>query len=194
MSFERYSCDYCYILSRWIYFYFWLHSHNKNSRDEAIYSIFLHFFADTNIWSREISVPDNKDIPYRYLICTIDPMTENVHVRRWETHLAPRIILAYTHDHRMTTNGMTVQPDVSASTSIAGTETKIDIDTFGDIAGVEKIDRGWLTTETVLQFKFIRNPFVLKQKLKNRLLFVKVWIRFHNFNWLAFLYENGVFF
>lgn len=49
-----------------------------------------------------------------------------------------------------------------------------EIDTFGDINGVEKIDRGWLTTETVFQFKFIRNPFILKQKLKNRLLYVKV--------------------
>lgn len=141
--------------------------------------IFISFFsplADTNIWSREISVPDNKDIPYRYLICTIDPMTENVHVRRWETHLVPRLVSAYTqHDHRIPTNGSTVPQDASASTSsVDMVETKNDIDTFGDIAGVEKIDRGWLTTETVYQFKFIRNPFVLKQKLKNRLLYVKV--------------------
>lgn len=131
-------------------------------------------FADTNIWSREISVPDNKDIPYRYLICTIDPMTENVHVRRWETHLVPRMVAVDTHDHRIVTNSSTVPLDASASTSSIGADAKRDIDTFGDIAGVEKIDRGWLTTETVYQFKFIRNPFVLKQKLKNRLLYVKV--------------------
>lgn len=138
--------------------------------------MFVFLSADTNIWSREISVPDNKDIPYRYLICTIDPMTENVHVRRWETHLVPRQVSAYTNDHRIAANGnaAAMPCDDSASTSVR-TETKhIDIDTFGDIAGVEKIDRGWLTTETVYQFKFIRNPFVLKQKLKNRLLYVKV--------------------
>lgn len=131
------------------------------------------YSADTNIWSREVCVPENKDIPYRYLICTVDPMTENVHVRRWETHLVPRLIPAYTHDHSVTANGSAGPQDVNASTS-SHVETKNDIDTFGDIAGMEKIDRGWLTTETVLQFKFIRNPFVLKQKLKNRLLYVKV--------------------
>lgn len=135
--------------------------------------MFIFYSADTNIWSREICVPDNKDIPYRYLICTVEPMTENVHVRRWETHLEPRLISAYTHDHRIAANGCAVPQDASASTS-SRVETKNDIDTYGDIAGVEKIDRGWLTTETVLQFKFIRNPFVLKQKLKNRLLYVKV--------------------
>lgn len=99
-------------------------------------------------------------------------MTENIHVRRWETHLVPRLVPVYTHDHRIPANGAPVPHDASASTS--STSANGDIDTFGDIAGVEKIDRGWLTTETVLQFKFIRNPFVLKQKLKNRLLYVKV--------------------
>lgn len=82
-------------------------------------------------------------------------------MKRWETHLTPRKISAYLVD----TIG---DGDTSKSSTIG------DIDTFGDINGVEKIDRGWLTTETVLQFKFMRNPFVLKQKLKNRLLFVKV--------------------
>lgn len=129
-------------------------------------------FSDSNIWSREICVPETKDIPYRYLVCTIEPMTENIHVRRWETHLVPRLISAYIHDG-IVANDTTVPLSASASTSVRS-ETRNDIDTFGDIAGVEKIDRGWLTTETVFQFKFVRNPFMLKQKLKNRLLYVKV--------------------
>lgn len=86
-------------------------------------------------------------------------------MRRWETHLEPRKISAD-------------QPSTSAIVpqELSPTSPKDvpDIDTFGDIAGVEKVDRGWLTTETVFQFKFIRNPFILKQKLKNRLLYVKV--------------------
>lgn len=117
--------------------------------------------SDSNVWSRDIVVPANKEIPYRYLVYAVDPATENIHVRRWETHLEPR----------------KASVDQS-STSTASSSPKVpDIDTFGDIAGVEKIDRGWLTTETVFQFKFIRNPFILKQKLKNRLLYVKVRIQ-----------------
>lgn len=94
-------------------------------------------------------------------------MTGNVHVRRWETHLIPRTISAY-HDERDT------QTASSSNTSDSTAFIKSGIDTFGDIHGVEKIDRGWLTTETIVQFKFIRNPFSIKQKLKNRLLYVKV--------------------
>lgn len=106
-------------------------------------------------------------------------MTENVHVRRWETHLIPRQISA---DHNEITqidsesspvaDAVPKQSNSPSSSSSKSSDTGID--TFGDINGVEKIDRGWLTTETVFQFKFIRNPFILKQKLKNRLLYVKV--------------------
>lgn len=87
-------------------------------------------------------------------------MTENVHVRRWETHLKPRQVSA---DH-----------DAQHTNDVRDGQASTDIDTFGDINGEEKIDRGWLTTETAFQFKFIHNPFTLKLKLKNRLLYVKV--------------------
>jgi glycerophosphocholine phosphodiesterase GPCPD1 len=48
------------------------------------------------------------------------------------------------------------------------------VETFGVVNGVEKIDKGWLTNETILQFKFFNNPFNLKERIKNRLLYVKV--------------------
>lgn len=118
------------------------------------------------MWSRDIYVPANQVIPYRYLICSVEPITENVHVRRWETHLEPRQILANPENDK--TTDTVPKPAGSPSTSAP------DMDTFGDINGLEKIDRGWLTTETVYQFKFIRNPFLLKQKLQHRLLYVKV--------------------
>ncbi|XP_031623352.1 glycerophosphocholine phosphodiesterase GPCPD1-like [Contarinia nasturtii] len=132
---------------------------------------------DTNIWSRDVYIPANKDVPYRYLICTVDPMTENIHVRRWETHLNPRQISA---DHGEVTEieskvspvAETAMPKPSSPSTSKNNVPEID--TFGDINGSEKIDRGWLTTETVFQFKFIRNPFILRQKLKNRLLYVKL--------------------
>ncbi|KAJ6648292.1 Glycerophosphocholine phosphodiesterase GPCPD1 [Pseudolycoriella hygida] len=89
------------------------------------------------------------DIKYRYFVCLLDNTTENIHVRRWETHLKPRQINAYD--------------EVTSVT-----------DTFGEIDGLLKVDCGWLTTETVIQFKFFNNPFHLKQKLRNRTLFVKL--------------------
>lgn len=110
----------------------------------------------------------------------MDPITENVHVRRWETHLNARQISA---DHGEVTqinseSSPVAEVSVPKQSSSPGSPSLKNgvpgIDTFGDINGLEKIDRGWLTTETMYQFKFIRNPFILKQKLKNRLLYVKV--------------------
>lgn len=53
-------------------------------------------------------------------------------------------------------------------------ESSSEIETFGVVDGVEKIDKGWLTNETILQFKFFNNPFHLKERIKNRMLYVKV--------------------
>lgn len=47
-------------------------------------------------------------------------------------------------------------------------------DIFGDVEGEEKIDRGWLTTESIVQLKFFNSPFALKQRMKSRLLYIKV--------------------
>lgn len=114
-------------------------------------------------------------MPYRYLICTLDTISGNIHVRRWETHLVPREVAAFPHDESIVSDGHDGTAADGDASNIRPRSTQApDIDTFGDIAGVEKIDRGWLTTETILQFKFIKNPFVLKQKLKNKLLYVKV--------------------
>lgn len=106
-------------------------------------------YLDTDIWSIEVSLPISKDIKYRYFVCSSDKVSEHIHIRRWETHLNPRQINAYD-------------------------EVTSVMDTFGEVKGLEKIDSGWLTTETIIQFKFFNNPFHLKQKLKNRIIFVKV--------------------
>lgn len=101
-------------------------------------------------------------------------MTENIHVRRWETHFKPRQICADPEKVTNTESEATSDSPSTSNSSRSPSSKAPDIDTFGDINGLEKIDRGWLTTETVYQFKFIRNPFILRQKLKNRLLYVKV--------------------
>lgn len=104
------------------------------------------------IWSVEVDIPCDVDVTYRYFIASIDPFhQECVYVRKWETHLKPRTIAK--EDDAQKNN---------------------DIETFGVVDGVEKIDKGWLSNETILQIKFINNPFNLKERMKNRLLFVKV--------------------
>lgn len=110
-------------------------------------------------------------VQYRYLICSIDPVTENVHVRRWETHLNPRQI-SVDHSEVKKIESKILQPISSQLTASKSNDSGID--TFGDVNGVETIDRGWLTTETLFVFKFINNPFFLEKKLKNRILYVKV--------------------
>lgn len=50
-----------------------------------------------------------------------------------------------------------------------------DPDKFGHHDGYMKIERGWLTDETVIQFKLFNNPIKLwKNKLQNRPIHVKV--------------------
>lgn len=85
------------------------------------------------------------------MICAVDSATEKLIVRRWETHLEPRVV-----------------PEI-----VENTTTSEDV--FGvNKDDVEKIDRGWLTSETLVQLKFFNAPFSWKQRMKRRLLFVKV--------------------
>lgn len=56
-----------------------------------------------------------------------------------------------------------------------GGDASGSFDTFGESNGLRKIDRGWLATETAIQFVFFKNPFMLnRDRLRNRHLFVKV--------------------
>ncbi|XP_062545257.1 glycerophosphocholine phosphodiesterase GPCPD1 [Armigeres subalbatus] len=110
--------------------------------------------GSTNIWYLEIDLPQDIVVFYRYLICSMDPISENVHVRRFETHTNPR----------------NIPKDGMPSSADEGKK----IDTLGDIDGSIKLDRGWLTSETIIQFKFFDNPFSVKERIKNRLLYVKI--------------------
>ncbi|GAB0098382.1 glycerophosphocholine phosphodiesterase GPCPD1 [Sergentomyia squamirostris] len=103
----------------------------------------------SDIWAAVVDIPSQRVISYRYLICAIDPATQCVHVRQWETHLTPRTIPA-------------------------STDTLESFDTFGDIGGMHKVDRGWLTNDTIFQFSFYNNPFMLTGKAKNKLIYVKL--------------------
>lgn len=100
-----------------------------------------------------MNVPLNTDITYRYFISANDPTVESLHVRKWETHLQPRKL----------------SPISGTSQAQAGC-----YDTFGEVNGWRKVDRGWLTTERAIQFVMFKNPFLLKDRIKNRQVFVKV--------------------
>lgn len=109
------------------------------------------FSSDSKIWNVIVNLPRNRVIEYRYLICVLDPITGKHIVRRWETHLKPRNIS---------------EPFEEC--------TKRSYDEFGIVNGLEKVDRGWLSSETIVQLKFFNAPFSWKQNLKPRLLYVKV--------------------
>uniref|UniRef100_A0A182Q6P8 GP-PDE domain-containing protein n=1 Tax=Anopheles farauti TaxID=69004 RepID=A0A182Q6P8_9DIPT len=116
--------------------------------------------GDGNIWRLETELPRDVSVKYRYLICSVDPTSGNVHVRRFETHIVPRQVPIDLADDEDTGAGKhRGQPK---------------IDTLGDIDGNIKLDKGWLTTETIVQFKFFDNPFSVKERIKNRLLYVKI--------------------
>lgn len=81
----------------------------------------------------------------------MDPVSEKPIVRRWETHIQPRQI-----------EELAEQPKSQA------------FEIFGELNQKQKVDRGWLSSETIVQLKFFNAPFSWKQRMKRRLLHVKI--------------------
>lgn len=98
------------------------------------------------LWVATVSVPDCCDFDYRYAVCHVS--AETIIIRKWETNIKPRVL--------------------------KGTTTYPIVDTFGEYDGKFRINTGWLSSETILQFKFINNPLKLKSRLHGRLLNIKV--------------------
>ncbi|XP_037930882.1 glycerophosphocholine phosphodiesterase GPCPD1-like [Teleopsis dalmanni] len=91
----------------------------------------LLFKRDRFTWSTNATLPCCTGVQYRYFIYVQDD-DGNKQIRRWETHRKPRM----------------VKPKRSAS---------VLIDRFGEQAANEtEVSRGWLTNETIVQFKFDR--------------------------------------
>ncbi|XP_033150836.1 glycerophosphocholine phosphodiesterase GPCPD1, partial [Drosophila busckii] len=105
---------------------------------------------DSQVWQAQVYIPRQCGTEYRYFVCAVDPITEQLVVRRWEVQLQPRCIA------ELQQQAAQVQ------------------DTFGSYNGLEKVDRGWLTKETLVQLKFFYAPFSWKQRMKRRLVHVKV--------------------
>ncbi|XP_064548825.1 glycerophosphocholine phosphodiesterase GPCPD1 [Drosophila montana] len=103
-----------------------------------------------HVWTAQVYIPQHCDTKYRYMVCGVDAASEQLLVRRWEVQLQPRCI-----------EEIDEQP----------TECQ---DTFGYVNGMHKVDRGWLTKESLVQLKFFYAPFTWKQRMKRRLVHVKV--------------------
>lgn len=102
----------------------------------------------TDIWRKSIIIPNTCNVFYRYAICVIDESTSDMVIRRWETTVQPREI-----------NENMRHPIV---------------DMFGNYDGKHNVTTGWLTCQTLIQFKFINNPLKLKSRLAGRLFNIKV--------------------
>ncbi|XP_068621611.1 glycerophosphocholine phosphodiesterase GPCPD1-like [Battus philenor] len=102
----------------------------------------------TDLWSLRITIPNICDVFYRYAICLVNEEPKNVFIRRWETNIQPRV----------------VKENMQQPTT----------DIFGEFNGNHKINRGWLTNQTLVQFKFINDSLKLKSRVTNRIILIKV--------------------
>ncbi|XP_076161628.1 glycerophosphocholine phosphodiesterase GPCPD1 isoform X1 [Ptiloglossa arizonensis] len=114
------------------------------------------------IFSQKVALPIDTDVVFRYFVAVIcqsngtKNSAKTLIIRRWETHIVPRLVKKNT-------------PSNFTSDSLP------DPDKFGYYNGYCKIERGWLTDETVIQFKIFNNPIKLwKNRLQNRKVHIKM--------------------
>ncbi|CAG5021450.1 unnamed protein product [Parnassius apollo] len=102
----------------------------------------------SDLWSKQIIIPNTCDVFYRYAICLVNEESKDLIVQRWEANIHPRVIKE------------NMQKSIT--------------DVFGEYDGKQRITRGWLTTQTLVQFKFVNNPLKLKSRLSSRIMKIKV--------------------
>ncbi|XP_013098510.2 glycerophosphocholine phosphodiesterase GPCPD1 [Stomoxys calcitrans] len=90
-------------------------------------------------WEALLQVPVNGSFNYRYFIAAQDKLTSQVQIRRWESSLNSR------------------------SLSVASVSVNRS-DTFGFVSANKKeVQRGWLNSGHLVQFKLFRNPLSLHE-------------------------------
>ncbi|XP_055922842.1 glycerophosphocholine phosphodiesterase GPCPD1-like [Eupeodes corollae] len=99
-------------------------------------------------WSGSIRFPANSTVNYRYFIGVVDSIG-GVQIRKWETHL----------------NGRALK---------LGADNIVTSDRFGFVDERREVNRGWLNSGHILQFKLFRNPIQLNGLNVDRRIFVKV--------------------
>ncbi|KAL6449256.1 hypothetical protein ACFW04_000713 [Cataglyphis niger] len=125
-------------------------------------SIFVGEKEEGRIFSQTVALPVDANIEFRYFIAVIcqsngtKNSAKTLIIRRWETHMTPRLIRKNTSSNF--DNDIMPEPDK-----------------FGYHNNYYKIERGWLTDETVIQFKLFNNPIKLwKNRLQNRKVHIKM--------------------
>ncbi|XP_049887717.1 glycerophosphocholine phosphodiesterase GPCPD1-like [Pectinophora gossypiella] len=108
----------------------------------------MEFEPGTDQWTKTVTIPNTCEVLYRYAICVVLEDTNEIIVRRWETNVKPRVI----------TENM-LHPTV---------------DVFGEYDEKKMVGRGWLTAQSLVQFKFLNNPLKLKSRKGNRNMNIKV--------------------
>ncbi|PSN43442.1 hypothetical protein C0J52_02644 [Blattella germanica] len=112
-----------------------------------------------SVWSGVVNITSKHDILFRYFVgILVEPEDENsskhIVVRRWETNLNPRII---------------------KKSAASNSDQEAEPDVFGWYDGSRMVDRGCLTTETVVQIKLFGDAIQLwKRKLEGKKVFVKL--------------------
>ncbi|XP_029178192.1 glycerophosphocholine phosphodiesterase GPCPD1-like isoform X1 [Nylanderia fulva] len=114
------------------------------------------------IFSQKVSLPIDVNIEFRYFIAVVcqsngtKNSAKTLIIRRWETHMIPRLI----------------RKNIPSNFD---NDILPDPDKFGYHNNYNKIERGWLTDETVIQFKLFNNPIKLwKHRLQNRKVHIKM--------------------
>ncbi|CAD6227564.1 GSCOCG00001248001-RA-CDS [Cotesia congregata] len=137
-------------------------SEDTFSNDGASDNLFCDSKQNDRVFSLKISLPTDTDIEFRYFIAVVcqSNSTKNsaktLIIRKWETHMSPRLL--------------------KKSTPSNFTDDLIpDPEKFGYYNGYYKVERGWLTDETVMQFKLFNNPIkIWKNRLQNKKLYIKM--------------------
>ncbi|XP_076232782.1 glycerophosphocholine phosphodiesterase GPCPD1 isoform X2 [Calliopsis andreniformis] len=136
--------------------------YNDDGHDNPGDSLFHEDDEGGQIFSQKVALPIDIDIEFRYFVAVIcqsngtKNSAKTLIIRRWETHMKPRFIKKN-------------MPSNFTSDSLP------DPDKFGCYNGYCKIERGWLTDETVIQFKLFNNPIKLwKNRLQNRKVHIKM--------------------
>ncbi|XP_043276191.1 glycerophosphocholine phosphodiesterase GPCPD1-like isoform X2 [Venturia canescens] len=134
---------------------------NDDGQDAASDGLLEEETEGGRIFSRTISLPIDVDVTFRYFIAVVcesngtKNSAKTLIIRKWETHMTPRLI------KKNTTSNLS--------------ESIPDPERFGYHNGYCKVERGWLTDETVIQFKLFNSPIkIWKNRLQNRDLFIKM--------------------
>lgn len=110
--------------------------------------IMMDYDEASNLWLKTLTIPNTCEVLYRYAICFLNENSNDVFIRKWETNIHPRMI---------------------KQTMLHPTQ-----DVFGEYDKKQGISTGWLTNQTLIQFKFSNNPLQLKSRLAERLINIKV--------------------